>query len=240
MISIIRPYNKGENRQRINSEDFMALAEGRKELNALQKDLRTALSSGQGHPTAIQKFLDLHGILHSKSVAPLSPWSYEDLLLNELTESDFRTIPDGEEHSIIWIVWHLSRIEDVTMNLLVADREQVFEKGGWLRKTRSPIKHTGNGTGVAVTAMLSESVDVHALRAYRFAVGRATRKIVKSLSPADLNRKMTSRQLQRILDEGAVVQEGIGVVEYWGRRNVTGLLLMPPTRHTIIHWNEAR
>jgi hypothetical protein len=30
------------------------------------------------------------------------------------------------------------------------------------------------------------------------------------------------------------------VVDYWSRRDVAGLLLMPPTRHTIVHWNEAR
>ena len=42
-----------------------------------------------------------------------------------------------------------------------------------------------------------------------------------------------------MVDEGGVIEGGYGVVEYWGSRDVAGLLLMPPTRHTIVHWNEA-
>jgi hypothetical protein len=28
-------------------------------------------------------------------------------------------------------------------------------------------------------------------------------------------------------------------VDYWSRRTVAGLLLMPPTRHCFLHLNEA-
>jgi hypothetical protein len=41
------------------------------------------------------------------------------------------------------------------------------------------------------------------------------------------------------MDEGAVVAAAKGVVEYWGRRNTAGLLLMPATRHNLVHLNEA-
>jgi hypothetical protein len=29
------------------------------------------------------------------------------------------------------------------------------------------------------------------------------------------------------------------VLEYWGKRTIAGLLLMPPTRHCFLHLNEA-
>jgi hypothetical protein len=79
-----------------------------------------------------------------------------------------------------------------------------------------------------------------ALRKYRYAVGRATREIIPTLTWEDFRRKPEPAQLQRILDEGAVIPVGMGTIDYWGRRDVAGLLLMPPTRHAIIHWNEAR
>ena len=126
------------------------------------------------------------------------------------------------------------------MNLLAGGKDQVFEQGGWLEKTQSPIKHTGNGTGLAVVKTLSEQVDLVALRDYRFAVGRATREIVMNLTSKDYRQKVAPSLLDRIMNEGAVVPEGVGVVEYWGRCDLAGLLLMPPTRHTIVHWNEAR
>lgn len=211
----------------------------RKELNPRQKALRQALAGGGDERLAIEHFLALHGILHSSEVAPEAAWSYEDLLLDDIDEAQFRVIPEGKEHSIAWIIWHLSRIEDLTMNLLVAGEDQVFETGDWLAKTRSPIKHTGNGTGKEVAWALSAAVDIPALRAYRHAVGRATREVVQNLTKAEFSRKADPASLQRVVDEGGVIEAGYGVVEYWGSRDVAGLLLMPPTRHTIVHWNEA-
>jgi len=212
----------------------------RKDLNPRQKALREALTYGEDAREAIRLFMELHGILHSRHVAPDSLWSYEDLLLDDLPEDDFRRIPDGEEHSVAWIVWHLSRIEDVTMNLLVAGRDQVFEAGNWLEKTNSPFKHTLNGTGLDAAARLSAAVDIPALRAYRNAVGCVTREIVQGLTCEDFKRKPEPESLGRITAEGAVIAAGLGVVAYWSRRDVAGLLLMPPTRHTIVHWNEAQ
>jgi hypothetical protein len=211
-----------------------------KTLNPLHKNLREAFKSHADPQVIIAHFLNLHGILHSKIVAPKAPWSYEDDLLNDLDEEGFRRIPKNREHSVVWVVWHLSRIEDVVMNILVADRDQVFEEGHWQAKTRSPIKHTCNGTGMAVTASISKAIDISALREYRCAVGQATREIVPSLTWDDFKRKPEPAQLQRILDEGAVLPVGMGTIDYWASRDVAGLLLMPPTRHTIIHWNEAR
>jgi hypothetical protein len=41
------------------------------------------------------------------------------------------------------------------------------------------------------------------------------------------------------MDEEAVVEAARGVVDYWGRLNIAGLLLMPPTRHCFVHLNES-
>ncbi len=218
----------------------MSIETLRKELNPRQKALREALTNAGDFNKAVRLFLELHGILHAKEVAPDSPWSYEHLLLEGLPEDAYRQIPTGEEHSLIWVIWHLSRIEDVTMNLLVAGRDQMFESGRWQDRIKSPFKHTLNGTGLEATLELSETVDVSALREYRHAVGRSTREIVRGLDQQDLSRKPTAENLNRIMGEGAVLKAGQGVVDYWSRRDVAGLLLMPPTRHTIVHWNEAR
>jgi hypothetical protein len=217
----------------------MDLQKLRKELNTRQKALREALTQCVDADHAIDHFLSLHGILHSWRVAPDAPWSYEDGLLDDLEEIQFRAIPKGEEHSLAWIVWHLSRIEDITMNLLVAGGDQIFEKEGWLEKTHSPYRDTLNGTGLDEARRMSQQVDLVALRDYRYAVGRSTRVIVSSLNCEDLKRKPDPGHLQRILDEGGVKPAGLGVVDYWRRRDVAGLLLMPPTRHTIVHWNEG-
>ena len=86
---------------------------------------------------------------------------------------------------------------------------------------------------------LSESIDLAELRSYRTRVGRRTREIVQGLKTEDFNCKVDPVRLQRVMDEGALVESSRPILEYWGGRTIAGLLLMPPTRHSFIHLNEA-
>jgi hypothetical protein len=156
-----------------------------------------------------------------------------------MTEERIRRVPRNCEHSVAWIIWHIARCEDITMNLLVAGSLQVLNQEGWLERTKSPICHTGNEMNEAEIVDFSTAVDIKALRAYRVAVGRRTREIVNQLGPEDLERKVNPAHLQRIWDEGAVVEAASYIVDYWGKRDVAGLLLMPASRHHIVHLNEA-
>jgi hypothetical protein len=101
------------------------------------------------------------------------------------------------------------------------------------------VHDTGNAMDEKALADFSNAVDLEALRAYRVAVGRRTREIAGQLRPEDLKRKVQASRLQRIWEEGAVVEAAGGLIEYWGKRDVAGLLLMPATRHNIVHLNEA-
>jgi hypothetical protein len=204
-----------------------------------QTELRRIMMRSGQHDEAIQRFLSQHAMLHSASVTGTEPWSFEDQVLDDMTEEQIRRIPHNCEHSVTWIIWHIARCEDVTMNLLVAGSPQVLNQGGRLDRIKSPICHTGNEMEVASVARFSEAIDIEALRAYRVAVGRRTREIVKQLGPEDLKRKVDPVRLQRIWDEGAVVEAARGIVDYWGKRDVAGLLLMPASRHLIVHLNEA-
>ena len=85
----------------------------------------------------------------------------------------------------------------------------------------------------------SQAVDLAAVRAYRVAVGRRTQEIVAPLRPQDLQRKVEPAGIELIREQGAVLPAAWGIAEYWGRRTVAGLLLMPATRHNLIHLNEA-
>ena len=86
---------------------------------------------------------------------------------------------------------------------------------------------------------LSEAVNIEALRAYRVAVGRATCEVVQQIPPGGMKQKVDPIRLQRLKDSGAVVPEAYAILEYWGQRTFAGLLLMPPTRHNLIHINKA-
>lgn len=191
------------------------------------------------HDQAIELFLNQHAMLHSARVSQTDLWSFEDAVLNDMTEEQFRRIPRNCEHSVAWLIWHIARCEDITMNLLVAGSPQVLHRDNWLERMKIMVRDTGNTMDAAEIADFSATIDIEALRAYRVAVGRRTREIVKPLQPEELKQKVDPARLQHIWDEGAVVEAARGIADYWGRRNVAGLLLMPATRHNLIHLNEA-
>ena len=108
-------------------------------LNKQQMDLNSTLLSSKQHEIALERFMNHHAMLHSAKVAQTGSWSFEDEVLDDLAENQFRRIPNNTEHSIAWCLWHLARIEDVTMNLLVAGGPQLVDAGELAGETANPI-----------------------------------------------------------------------------------------------------
>src|SRR5512133_1612525 len=105
----------------------------RKLWNDRHQALNRLLAKGD-RDAAIRLFLDQHAMVHSAKVSRSKLWSFEDELLNDMTDEEVRQIPAGGEHSIAWIIFHLARIEDITMNMLVAGTPQLFACADWAKK----------------------------------------------------------------------------------------------------------
>lgn len=211
----------------------------RKAWNKRQTQLRETLKNPGQFKEAIQLFFSQHATLHTAEMAHTEPWSFEDWVMDDMTEEEIRRVPRGYDHSVAWLIWHLARIEDVAMNMLVAGEPQRLHQDGWFERMKADARDTGNAMPTQAVRDLSATIDLEALRAYRLAVGRRTREIVQGLNPSDMTRKVEPAHLQQILDEGAVVEQAQGLIDYWRKRDVAGLLLMPPTRHGFVHLNEA-
>jgi hypothetical protein len=125
------------------------------------------------------------------------------------------------------------------MNMLVSGSPQLINQENWFERMKADFRHTGNAMDGSEIEVLSATINIEALRAYRLAVGRRTRQIVQGLGPEELKRKVNSTRLQQVMDEGAVVKASRGIVDYWSKRDIAGLLLMPATRHNLVHLNEA-
>ena len=98
----------------------------RKSWNQQQQALRQSLASLDNPPKAIELFLSQHAMLHTIGMSQMGLWSFEDEILDGLTSQQMRIIPSNLDHSIAWALWHMTRIEDATMNLLVAGSPQVL------------------------------------------------------------------------------------------------------------------
>ena len=188
---------------------------------------------------AIPLFLDQHAMVHSAKVTKPGLWSFEDELLNDMSAEEIRQIPPGGEHSIAWILFHLARIEDITMNMLVAGTGQLFSREAWARKMSVSILHSANRMDEQELIELSARINIQSLREYRAAVARRTRQIVQKLQEEDFNKKVDPARIGKVLSAGVVTPEAMEIVDYWSKKTIAGLLLMPPTRHCILHLNEG-
>jgi hypothetical protein len=207
--------------------------------NEQQQVLRRLLRSPDDFQPAIDLFLRQHAMVHSAEMVEARLWSFEDEVWNGLCPAVARRIPAGREHSIAWITWHITRIEDATMTMLVAGGGQLLHGGHWYERLKVAARDTGNLMSVVDIALLSAEIDLAVLRQYRIAVGRQTQAVVQRLSPPELAQKVTPTRLNQLIDQGVVIPEAVNVLAYWGGLTIAGLLLMPPTRHNFIHLNEA-
>jgi len=211
----------------------------RKFWNEQQQALRKALSRSEEHQKAVALFLAQHAMMHASAVSGTGNWSMEDEVWQGLTGEAVRCIPPKFEHSIVWCIWHLTRCEDITMNVLAAGTSQMLLKEDWLGRLKIPDRDTGNAMDTGAMARFSAQIDIPALRAYRLSVGRRTRQVVESFAPGQFAVKVDPARIQRIRDEGAVLESEKWLLDYWGGLTIAGLLLMPPTRHSLVHLNEA-
>jgi len=207
--------------------------------NEKQKNLRAALEDPSQHTQAINACLEQHGWTHESAVWPAPSPTFADMLWQDLSEQSARSIPANGEHSIAWTYWHLARIEDTAFNLLVAGRPMLLDQDGWGERLRVTQRHTGNLMPQADIETLSQEIDLQALRGYRNAVGLRTREIIQSLTPERLSEKVSQADIQQVRQQRAVLPEAEDLLEYWGSRTIRGLLLMPATRHNMVHLNEA-
>lgn len=186
-------------------------------------------------------FLMLHSMVHSSDMSGINEKTFEDELWEGLDENKFKTSTNEKGRTIAYGIWHSTRIEDITMNILVDGGIQVLNSGNWKEKINSKISDTGNALNEEEILEFSKSINMQELKNYRIAVGRKTQEIVKKLTYEDMKKKFDKVQLKRIIDEGAVldVEASNWLIDFWGKKNVAGILLMPGTRHHIVHLNES-
>jgi hypothetical protein len=184
-------------------------------------------------------FLDIHKKLHPSNISEEEE-NEVDRLVYDLKDWEYAVMPTSKDETIAWVLWHTARIEDLTMGVLTAGEDQLFDES-WKQKMNAPITDTGNAMSDDEIMELSNNLRIEALLQYRSAVANRTRQIVEKLGPGDMTRKVSSDLLDKIRLEGGVTQEedSSWLLDFWGKKDIAGLLLMPPTRHVMLHLNDC-
>ena len=119
-----------------------------------------------------------HGRVHSSKVS--SGLSIADQVFSGLTDQQMRARPAKGLNSLVWLLWHMARVEDVGVNLIVTAGQQVLDDG-WPSRLGIPRTDVGNGMTEDELTEFAERADIAAIRAYRDAVGCRTRDVVETL-----------------------------------------------------------
>ena len=139
--------------------------------------------------------------------------------------------------TLAWSLWHLFRIEDVVAHTLILNDEEVLFKDDWLNKTKSPIITTANELDGDAMIDFSKKLNIKATYEYCKAVMESTNGMLENLQFADLKKKFTEEDKERLLASKCVSSDesSVWLIDYWCGKNIKGLIQMPFSRHWIMH-----
>jgi len=175
---------------------------------------------------ALSFFYLQHARVHSSKVSSGS--SLADLVFGSLTDQQMRVRPAWGLNSLVWLLWHMARVEDVAVNLVLTAGRQVLDDG-WSPRLDVPRTDVGSGMTEDEVVDLTERADVGAVRAYRDAVGLKTRQVVASLG---------SDGLEQIVSQSDAARGPRGFRAFEGQPRAVELGTSAVT-HNAIHLGEA-
>ncbi len=60
-----------------------------------------------------------------------------------------------ETNSLVWLLWHMARSEDVHINVLLMKHPQVLDRAEWTRRLR--VERRDTGSCFSLTAAIAQS-----------------------------------------------------------------------------------
>jgi hypothetical protein len=210
-----------------------------KNWNNKQKNLKLYLSNQKTFINGRNLLMEMHNLLHERKVYKTNIETFYDNLWENLNEETCKII-STKETSVLWDIWHITRIEDIVSNILIGNKETIFNKE-MQSKLNIKITDTGNAMTYSDIELFNKNINIRLLKEYRVKVGKSTKKIFESLEYKDMKIKVKQEQLEKIKQNGGIVNDlkSIGLLDFWGRKNIFGLIMMPITRHQIVHLNDC-
>ena len=185
-----------------------------------------------------ERYLGDHARLHVAHVSAHKGYSLLDPLLDGLTESDLRARPPGL-NSICWILWHMTRFEDVVVNIALQNMPDVLTCENWLTRLGHQSALVGTSSGDDEARDFSDRVNLAALLEYREAVGRHTRAWLSGV-PLDTLDAVPDLTTRFTGFPGAFDERSSWVQALWQGWSGHELLALPVIGHGHIHLGEAR
>jgi hypothetical protein len=110
-----------------------------KSWNEKQKNLAVFLPNQKTFGKGIKLLLEMHSLLHDKKVYKNAAETFYDGLWENMKEETCKVISD-KETSILWNIWHITRIEDIISNIIIGNKETIFNNDADNKTPNSSFK----------------------------------------------------------------------------------------------------
>ena len=210
-----------------------------KEWNETIKKLKGIILKESYADEVSEMMVSLHQFVHTASVFSASSDTYEDELWRRCDTGIATRFTRAKMYSIAWHLWHSARVEDIAVSHFLCTDREVHVDTDFRSRLGIPFHHTGNSMEHEDMEVFNANIDIEQLRSYRNAVGTKTREALTRLTTVDLKRKVDSKSLETIRGTGSVAEEDTWLLDFWGKKNVAGIVTMPLTRHVLVHLNSS-
>jgi hypothetical protein len=181
-------------------------------------------------------FLSQHAAVHAQDVSGRGFAAQR--VFSEPSDVQMRLRPGNGLNSLVWLLWHTARTEDVAVNVIVAGTNQVLDDE-WMRRMNVPWRIIGTGMREDEVAELTARADVAAVRAYRSAVGIRTRQVVRALRADAWDAVVGQADVARAAAAGALRDWVEGRPYPWVGWTRADQLASSALRHNAAHLGEA-
>lgn len=202
----------------------------------LNKKMQLQLKKEATFANGIETFFELRNELMQ-----VADGFFRDLSRDEFCAIPFLNAEGYHSKTVAYSLWHIFRIEDIVANTLIAGCEQVFFRGNYKERTKSPIITTGNELVKQQIADFSRQLNLAELQNYIHEVKAQTEKILCALSYSDLKKKVSAERRKCLESLNVVSQDesAAWLIDYWCGKDFRGLVQMPFSRHWIMHIEAA-
>lgn len=160
------------------------------------------------------------------------------LELKNKIDNLFKELNDYKNENIIWNLWHIMRIEDLIVNILICEKESILNEK-LKNELNISITDTGNSLTKEEIKKFAKNINIKKLKYYNDKIKKNTINLIKRLKAEDIKRKINKINLEKIINGCGVTKDNLWLIDYWGKKDIAGLLLMPLSRHIIVHLNQC-
>ena len=187
---------------------------------------------------AKELFLNQHAVVHSAAVGG-NKASAAERALGGVSDDQMRVRPREDLNSLAWLMFHISRAEDIFVNTILGARTQLFDDESWAKRLAIARRDFGIGMTSAEVTELTRQIDLGALHEYRDAVGRRTRDVVGGFKAQDWEGTVSADAVQRAAGEGAFGVRTEQIVKAFPGRPRSAMLSGIALFHSAGHLGEA-